>query len=60
MDIEAGIQRNSTTQRIAICNNEVLNRYYKHFIRKQEQKRNNSDLIEKVGCYIEELIEQEE
>jgi len=62
IDIVAGVSSTSTTQHIAICNNAVLQRYFQHFISKQENKSDtlNSDLMGKIGCFIEERIEEEE
>lgn len=61
IDIEAGVQSTATTQRIAICDNKVLQRYYQHFSHKQETKNDelNSQLIEQVGRFIEDRLEQE-
>jgi len=63
IDIEAGIKSTVTSQRIAICNNEVLKRYTQYFFQTQENKEATEDdfnLIERIGLYLEEKMAKED
>lgn len=61
IDIEAGIKSTMTTQRLALCNKEVLRRYFHTFTAADKQNVNelNGQLVKQIGHYLEEFDEEE-
>lgn len=58
-DIEAGVKSTTATQRLALCNKEVLKRYFNTFVVNYKQKSDdlNIRLVEQIGRYLEEYNE---